>query len=140
MDRMMIGIFLVLGAIAAIATQAPPKVYENVKTYYKTLIQAPAAQVNAYSNHVIHKPRPAVVQPVAKPPAKKPNTGPQISVLGGISWDREPHASRKVVAPAPESEASATQEPAAVPPQEAPVQDQVTSTSEEQAPQAPQAQ
>ena len=138
MDRAILAVFLALGAIVVIAVKAPPKVYENVKTYYKTLIQAPAAQVNAYSNRVVRKPvKPPVAQPV-KPPVRTPASGPQITVLGGIPWERESHASRaRVTSAASETETSAaTQEPTAVAPQDVPTEEHVASTSEEPLPQA----
>jgi len=139
MDRVTIVVFLALGAIVAIALKAPPKVYENVRTYYKTLIQAPAAQVNAYSNRAIHKPvkPPVVAQPV-KPPARTPASGPQITVLGGIPWERESHASRaRVTSADSETQTSAaTQEPTAVASPDTQPQEHVASTSEELVPQA----
>ena len=138
MDRVTIVVFLALGAIVAIALKAPPKVYENVRTYYKTLIQAPAAQVNAYSNRVVRKPvkPPVVVAQPVKPAAR--TSGPQITVLGGMSWEHESHASRsRVASAASETEASAaTQEPTAVAPPDVPTQEQFASTSGEPLPQA----
>ena len=89
MNRALPAIILVLAAILAIILKAPPKVRENMQTYYKTLIQAPAAQMTQFTARAV-KPKP--VQKPAPTPPSKPVThsdGPQISVLGGVMWDRK---------------------------------------------------
>lgn len=98
MERVTIAVVLAIAAIVAIATQAPPKVYQNVTTYYKKLIKAPAAQVTAFSSRA--RPRVTPRQPVSKPVTKSPSSaGPNITVLGDISWERDAHASRAKATP-----------------------------------------
>jgi hypothetical protein len=129
MERATIAVFLTIAAVIAIAMKAPPKVYENVRTYYKTLIQAPAAQVTAYTSRPAKPeatPKPPVAQPAAKMP--EPTSGPNITVLGGISWDRDSHASRARVTPAAAAENEA---PASTPSEEVANGDPVMKSEEQ---------
>jgi len=120
MNRALPAIILVLAAIMAIIMKAPPKARENIQTYYKTLIQAPAAQMTVFTARTV-APRPA--PKVVIPPPAKPAThsdGPQITVLGGVAWDRKPRPVENL-ASHPESHAGKT-EPAiaAVEPSQSP--------------------
>ena len=112
MNRALPAIILVLAAIMAIIMKAPPKAREKIQTYYKTLIQAPAAQMTVFTARTV-APRPApkaVTQPPAKPATH--SDGPQITVLGGVAWDRKPRPVENL-ASHPESHAGNT-EPAAI--------------------------
>ena len=74
----------------ALVFKAPPKVRENLSTYYRTLVQGSAARA-VFTPRVEPKPAP---KPAPAKPAVKTGTaasaGPQVTVLGGIAWDRAP--------------------------------------------------
>ena len=92
MNRAVPALILCLAAVMALVLKAPPKVRENQTTYYKTLIQAPAARITVFTTRVERKqaPKPLPPKPAAKP-ASSPDPGPHVTVLGGIPWERSPH-------------------------------------------------
>jgi hypothetical protein len=77
------------------------------------LIQAPAAQMTVYTTRTTPKPRPPE-KPAAQTPRKpSATTGPNVSVLGGVTWDRKTRPTTTL--------ASHSEKPAEpVPPVEAP--------------------
>jgi hypothetical protein len=90
MNRIVPALILCLAAVMALVFKAPPKVRENISTYYRTLTQGSAARA-VFTPRVEHKPapKPAPAKPAAKP-ATTANAGPQVTVLGGIAWERSP--------------------------------------------------
>jgi len=121
MNRAVPAIILVLAAVIGLILKAPPKVRENLNTYYKTLIQAPAAQMTQYTTRTT-KPRPEQKPAVAPPPkARSSNGGPNITVLGGVTWDRKTRPATNL-ASHPEKPAESGEPIAAVAPPAPPVE------------------
>lgn len=90
MNRVVPALILCLAAVMALVFKAPPKVRENLSTYYRTLVQGSAARA-VFTPRVEPKPAP---KPAPAKPAVKTGTaasvGPQVTVLGGIAWERSP--------------------------------------------------
>ena len=93
MNRAVPAILIVLAAIVGIVLKAPPKVRENVSQYYKTLIQAPAAQMTEFTARTVRPRQPQ--KPAAPTPKPTPvsKDGPNVTVLGGVTWERKPRPS-----------------------------------------------
>jgi hypothetical protein len=91
MNRVVPALILCLGAAMALVLKAPPKVRENMTTYYKRLIQAPAARMTEFTTRVERKRTPTPVAKPAPKPAPTAGAGPNVTVMGGISWERTPH-------------------------------------------------
>jgi len=91
MNRVVPALILCLAAVMALVFKAPPKVRENLSTYYRTLVQGSAARA-VFTPRV--EPKPAPKPAPAKPATAKTGTaasaGPQVTVLGGIGWERAP--------------------------------------------------
>ena len=131
MNRVVPALILCLAAVMAFVFKAPPKVRENLSTYYRTLTQGSAARA-VFTPRV--EPKPAPKPAPAKPAAKTgtaASAGPQVTVLGGIAWERSPQKSNVMASHTQNHKAQQpTDPPVATAVAEAPVENPQVVTAE----------
>src|SRR5262245_56098572 len=112
MNRAVLATILILAAFIGLVLKAPPKDRQNRNTYYNKLIPPTAAQMTVFTHRTTPKPRPPE-KPAQTPRKTSSTTGPNVSVLGGVTWDRKTRPTTTL--------ASHSEKPAEpVPPVEAP--------------------